>query len=111
VLSDQEGTLEIATRQRRHYEHQDLWDKFWKDKDGNYAIFRRPNALLIAWVVLTLGSLFAPHGIAENVFWWASLAVLAAWSLLEIFKGVNYFRRVLGVLVLVLVILAAFKLA
>lgn len=103
--------MEIATRQRRHYEHQDLWDKFWKDKDGNYAIFRRPNALLIAWVVLTLASLFAPHGMAEDVTWWASLAVLTAWSLVEILRGINYFRRALGGLVLILVILAAFKLA
>lgn len=104
--------MQVATRQRQHrYESQDWWDKFWKDKDGNVVIYSRPNALLIAWVVLTLASLFAPRGMFEAIFWWASLAVLTAWSLLEIFKGVNYFRRTLGALVLIMVILAAFKLA
>lgn len=103
--------MEIATRQHRHYEHQDWWDKFWKDKDGNYAVFQRPNILLIVWVVLTLVSLFVPHGMAENICWWAAEAVLAAWSLLEIFRGVNYFRRVLGAIVLLMVVASLFKLA
>lgn len=103
--------MQVVSRQQRQYEHQDWWDKLWKDKHGHYVVYQRPNALLIAWVVLTLGSLFAPHGIAESVLWWASLAVLAAWSLLEIFRGANYFRRILGIGVLLLVVLAAFELA
>lgn len=103
--------MQVISRQQRQHTHQDWWDRTWKDRDGNVVIYRRPNALLIAWVILTLGSLFAPHGIAENTLWWASLAVLTAWSLLEIFKGVNYFRRGLGVLILILIVLAAFELA
>lgn len=104
--------MQALTHERhRRYEHQDLWDKFWKDKDGNYVIYQRPNAFLITWLVLTVASLFAPRGVLESVFWWASLAVLAVWAVLEVVSGVNYFRRCLGAVVMILIVLAAFKLA
>lgn len=86
----------------------DLWDKFWKDKNGNVVVYQHPNALLIGWVVLALISLFVSAKLAD-VLWNASLGVLAIWSGLEIWKGVNYFRRSLGVIVLLLVVLAAFR--
>lgn len=99
----------MATMERRrHYERQDLWDKFWKDKDGNVVVYQRPNIWLIGWVVLTLISLFL-NGTVSNYFWWAALVSLTVWSLLEIFQGVNYLRRLLGVIVLVLTIMAALK--
>jgi hypothetical protein len=95
-------------RQRQHHEHQDLWDKFWKDKDGNVVVYQRPNIWLISWVVLTLLSLFL-NGAVSSYLWWLALVSLTIWSLLEIFKGVNYLRRLLGVIVLVLTIMAALK--
>lgn len=93
-------------RQRRS--QQDLWDKTWKDKNGKVVIYQHPNPLLIAWVVVTVLSIFI-NGKLSTVLWWLAMALLAAWSLLEIFKGVNYFRRALGAVVLLLVILAVFK--
>lgn len=101
---------EVIGRQRVH-RNQDLWDKVWRDKHGNIVVYQRPNVLLIVWVVLTLASLFVPTGTPESVVWWASLAVLALWAVLEVWKGVNYFRKALGVIVLLLILLAAFKLA
>lgn len=86
----------------------DLWDKFWKDKEGNVVVYQHPNVFLIGWLVLALASLFTSSKLAD-ILWQLSLAVLAIWALLEIFKGVNYFRRTLGVFVLLLVILAAFR--
>ena len=86
----------------------DLWDKFWKDKEGNVVVYQHPNVFLIGWLVLALSSLFTSSKLAD-ILWQLSLAVLAIWVLLEIFKGVNYFRRTLGVFVLLLVILAAFR--
>lgn len=103
--------MQAITRERhRQSEHQDLWDKFWKDKDGNIVVYQRPNIWLIGWVVLTMLSLFL-NGKASDYLWWGALALLTVWSLLEIFKGVNYLRRSLGVVVLVLIIMAALKAA
>lgn len=100
--------MALVTRQR-HHQHQDLWDMFWKDRHGNVVVYQHPNALLIVWAVLTLASLFT-YGTVSNVFWWISLLALAGWSLREIFVGVNYFRRGLGGVVLLMTIMAAFKL-
>lgn len=88
----------------------DLWDRFWKDKHGDVVVYQHPNVLLITWVVLAFISLFVEEPLAD-VLWHISLAVLVIWSLLEIFKGVNYFRRLFGAFVLVLVVLAAFRIA
>lgn len=86
----------------------DLWDKFWKDKQGNVVVYQHPNVFLIGWVVLAFISLWVNAKLAD-ILWQASLAVLAIWCLLEIFKGVNYFRRAMGGFVLLLVILAVFR--
>lgn len=99
--------MAVSARQHNSSD-QDWWDKFWKDKDGQVVVYQRPNVFLIAWVVLTLISLFMT-GTVSNVLWWAALAVLAIWSLLEIFRGVNYLRRLLGVIVLLLIVAALFK--
>jgi hypothetical protein len=87
-----------------------LWDKFWRDKHGDVVIFQMPNVLLYLWAGLSLVSMFTPRGKVSDGFWWASMASLAIWSLLEIFKGVNYFRRVLGLVVLGFTVAAAFGL-
>ena len=111
VANNKEETLAEAVKPHRAQHHQDLWDKIWRDEHGDIVIYQRPNALLIAWVVLTLASIFVPTGMPENIIWWLSLAVLAVWAALEIWKGVDYFRRALGTVVMILVLLAAFKLA
>ena len=90
-------------------EHHDWWDKFWKDKQGNVVVYQHPNILLIGWLVLTLASLFTDGKLADNL-WYGALVILAAWSLLEIVKGVNYLRKGLGLFVLLLVIAAVFQL-
>lgn len=85
-----------------------LWDKTWKDKNGNIVLWQRPNIWLIVWAVLTTVSLFF-FGIAANVLAIISHASLLVWSMLEIFRGINYFRRFLGVLVLLYVIAVLLK--
>lgn len=89
---------------------QDAWDKFWKDKDGEIVVYQHPNFLLIGWLVLALASLFTTGRLADTL-WYIALAVLTVWSLLEIVRGVNYFRRLFGGVVLVLVLVALFRLA
>ncbi len=87
----------------RHHDRRDLWDKIWKDRHGDVVIWQFPNVPLFAWVGFTILSLLV-NGKLSDVLFWLSSASLIIWSLLEIFKGVNYLRRALGIFVLVLAI-------
>jgi hypothetical protein len=89
-----------------NFDLEELWDNFWRDKRGNIVIWQTPNIALIGWLVLTIVSLFL-SGKLSDVFSWAALVSLVIWSLLEITKGVNYFRRLLGLVVLALAVLSA----
>jgi hypothetical protein len=85
-------------------DQRDFWTKFWRDRQGRIVIFQLPNIWLIAWVILTCISLLAPSHSTANTFWWLSSAALAIWALLEIGRGVNYFRRLLGLLILIMIV-------
>ncbi len=85
-----------------------LWDRTWKDRRGRIVIWQTPNLSLIAWAVLTVLSLLVSSRLADVLSWLGS-AALITWSLLEIFRGANYFRRALGLLVLVMAIASLIK--
>jgi hypothetical protein len=90
------------------HDRRNLWDRIWRNRRGDIVIWQTPNIWLIAWVILTCVSLFASSHSMANIVWWLSSAVLATWALLEIFKGVNYFRRGLGLVVLLMTVGATF---
>jgi hypothetical protein len=85
----------------------DSWDKIWRDKGGRgkVVIWQTPNAFLIAWAVLTVLSLLF-RGRTSDYISWAAHASLIIWSLWELFKGANYFRRILGLVVLIFAIMS-----
>lgn len=85
-----------------------LWDRFWRDKDGHIVIGQFPNVWLIVWLIFELISLLVASHRVEIITWWIATAALGVWSLLEIFQGVNYLRRLLGLLIAVLTILSVF---
>src|ERR1017187_2847270 len=93
--------LQIRNKGRR--DRRSLWDKTWKDRGGKVIIFQMPNAWLIAWTVLSFISLLSSSSRTASIFWWLSVASLVVWSLLEIFRGPNYFRRGLGIFVLLVI--------
>ena len=82
-----------------HAGQQNLWDKVWRDNKGNIVIFQFPNAPLWAWVVSTCLSFFF-HGTVSDILAWIGSAALITWSIWEILGGVNYLRRLLGIIVL-----------
>lgn len=84
------------------------WDRFWYDRRGRFVVWQMPNVWLIAWAVLTFVSLFFTSH-TGNVIAFIGTGFLAIWSILEILKGVNYFRRILGLVVLVFVIASFIK--
>jgi hypothetical protein len=81
-----------------------IWNKFWKDKNGHIVIWQMPNIPLMAWLILTIISLFLSGHVAD-IFAYAGMAALFIWCLLEIFKGANYFRRLFGLTVLIIALL------
>lgn len=91
------------TRPRRR-RNRSLWDRIWKNDSGEVVIYSHPNKWLIGWAVLVVVSLFTT-GTISLVWWYLGMGVLTVWALLETFKGVNYFRRALGVLVLLFIVL------
>jgi hypothetical protein len=82
-----------------------LWDKIWRDRRGRIVLWQTPNPWLIGWLVLTFISLLFT-GRRADIFSWLGSVSLIVWSLLEVFKGVNYFRRALGLLVLVMSVMS-----
>jgi hypothetical protein len=86
------------------YDLVELWNNFWRNKDGKIVVWQTPNIPLIGWVVFTILSLLVT-GKTADVFSWLGLISLMIWSLMEIVKGVDYFRRFLGLVVFVLAVL------
>jgi hypothetical protein len=71
-------------------------DKLFKDKNGKVVITQMPNwQLTLALSFWGLSKVFN-QGATEDVFYILFMIFLLLWALAEIFKGVNIFRRVLG---------------
>jgi hypothetical protein len=71
---------------------------FFRDKTGQIVLWQWPNLPLLGWGLFALLSQIARwHQLAA-----VSTACLLVWALMEIFQGVNYFRRLLGLAILVL---------
>jgi hypothetical protein len=85
-----------------------LIDKIFKDKHGRLAITSVPNPPLIIWAVATVAGKLFKHGAVHQTFTVIGFAAIVFWALLEIFHGVNYFRRVLGLVVLAAAIYSRF---
>lgn len=92
----------------KHHELQDLWDRIWKDSSGRVVIWQMPNWWLIGWATATTVSLFFEGHLADILAGGASVALIV-WSGLEITKGVNYFRRGLGLVVLIFSLMTLIK--
>lgn len=78
--------------------------KFWEDKHGRVVVWQKPNIWLITWFVTLVLSWFSPSGWPLRVMSTVSLLALIIWAVLEMFTGVNYFRRTVGLLVLLIIL-------
>ena len=78
-----------------------LFDKFFRDSNGNIVIAQPPNLPIIVWGVASLLKLFFTSGLTNVGLDLIAFGSLFTWAWLELFQGVNYFRRMLGLIVLV----------
>ena len=81
-------------------EQKTIVDKTFKDKHGKIAIAQVPNLPLIVWIVAKLLATVVKHGTLHRLANNLAFGALFAWAWIELFQGVNYFRRALGALVL-----------
>lgn len=96
------GSTQSAPNQR------DFWDKFWHDRKGNLVVFQSPNVFIIIWAITFMLSQIIRDEPLQSIFSWISFVALVLWSLKEAIFGVNYFRKILGTIILVLSILVRF---
>ena len=85
-----------------------LLQKTFKDKEGHIVIAQYPNLPLFGWILLELVSLTLRKGHDKTAFQDLATASLFTWAYLEISKGVNYYRRIFGLVVIVVIILSYF---
>ena len=81
-----------------------LFDKTFRDSDGQIAIAQMPNLPILVWVGAVLLKLIFTSGQTYLLLDTIAFGTLFTWAWEELFQGVNYFRRGLGLLVLIGVI-------
>jgi len=82
--------------------------RFWRDADDRVVIVQFPNIPLMGWLVFTVLGRLADSGGWKNGASHTSSAFLFAWACLELAQGVDYFRRLLGLGVLAVVVAGYF---
>ena len=78
-----------------------LLDRTFRDREGKIVIAQMPNLPLLVGLAATSLQLILPSGDLKTGLDLVAFGALFTWAWQEIFKGVNYFRRALGLVVLV----------
>ncbi len=78
-----------------------LFDKVFRDSEGQIVIAQPPNLPLIVWIVASLLKFVITTGKINLGLELVAFGSLFTWAWEELFQGVNYFRRALGLIVLV----------
>jgi hypothetical protein len=81
-----------------------LFDRLFRDSTGEIIIGQPPNLPIIIWVAATLLKLVFKTGQVKILLDLLAFGSLLYWSFLEITQGANYFRRDLGIIVLITLI-------
>lgn len=85
------------------------YNRFFKDKDGKIVIWQKPNLPLYAWALFKLMAVLNTDLQYKVAFEQISSAFLFTWGFLELTQGVSKFRRLLGFIVMMIVIVGYIK--
>ena len=77
-----------------------LFNRTFRDSDGNLVIAQRPNLPLLVWLAATVLKLLFTSGNLYTGLDALAFGSLFTWAWQELFQGVNYFRRAVGFIVL-----------
>ena len=78
-----------------------FFDRTFRDSEGKIVIAQMPNLPLVVGLAATLLQLLLPSGKIHTALDLVAFGALFTWAWQELFEGVNYFRRALGLIVLV----------
>ncbi len=78
-----------------------FFDKFFRDANGEIVIGQMPNLPIIIWLLASLAKVIYPTGKINLSLDLVAASSLFIWSIGELAQGVNYFRRSLGLVVLI----------
>ncbi len=81
-----------------------LFDRTFRDSEGNIVIAQPPNLPLIVGISASLLKLVVTTGTINLALDLVAFGALFTWAWEELFQGVNYFRRALGLIALVALI-------
>lgn len=76
-------------------------NQMFRDDEGKIVVAQRPNLPIIVWIVATLLKMIFATGQINTGLELIAFGALFTWAWEELFQGVNYFRRGLGLIVLV----------
>lgn len=79
-------------------------NQVFHDGEGKIVLAQPPNLPLIVWIVASLLKLFLTTGRVNIALDLVAFGSLFTWAWQELFQGVNYFRRALGLVVLIALI-------
>jgi hypothetical protein len=82
--------------------------KLFCDKNGHIIIAQAPNLPIIGWLAAKGLSLLLPASSLKTELELLGKVCLCIWAYLEITQGVNYFRKILGGLVMAAVVASFF---
>ncbi|MBD2188475.1 hypothetical protein [Pseudanabaena mucicola] len=85
-----------------------LFNKVFRDREGEGEIVlaQMPNLPIIVWIVASLLRLFFTTGKISIGLEVIAFGSLFTWAWEELFQGVNYFRRAIGLIILVSLIVS-----
>ena len=81
-----------------------MFDRTFRDSEGKIVIAQPPNLPLIVGISASLLKLVVTTGQIYLVLDLVAFGALFTWAWEELFQGVNYFRRGLGLIALVALI-------
>jgi len=76
-------------------------NNIFKTAEGKIVIAQTPNAPLILWACTFVLQMFPLPDNIETLSTMVGFGALFTWAWLEIFQGVNTFRRLLGIAVMI----------
>lgn len=81
-----------------------LFDRTFRDSEGNIVIFQMPNLPVLVGLATSALQFILPSGKLQTGADLIAFGALFTWAWQELFEGVNYFRRALGLIVLVSIV-------
>lgn len=82
---------------------------FFKDKDGKVAIWQTPNIPLSVWLVAAIVARLMPNARIKTTVEFIGTLFLFTWAYMEFHAGASWFRRILGLVVGIAILVPHFK--